>query len=214
MELFEKIAADKAALLVVDMQNDFCHPTGAGSINGGDVSGCVEMAPRLAQLIADARAASVPVIFIRAIHNKWTDSPARKEIIDARPGGICREGSWGAEWYGVAPIDGDPIITKHRYSAFINTDLDLILRAQQRKTIILTGVATNGCVESTARDGFMMDYHMVFVGDCSATSAGIEPHNNTLKNMARGYGVVVNGEDLAKTWSVRTAAPELSAVAG
>jgi ureidoacrylate peracid hydrolase len=103
--------------------------------------------------------------------------------------------------YGVAPEPGDPLVTKHRYSAFINTDLDLILRAQGIKSLILTGVATNGCVESTARDGFMLDYYVVFVDDCSATSAGPGPHAGTLANIGRGFGEVVKAADLMSMWA-------------
>ena len=199
--LTEKAAPGKAALLIVDMQNDFCHPEGAGAVNGGDVSHCVAMAPRLKELIASAREAGVLPIFIRAVHNRWTDSPPRLDRNDGRKAGICREGTWGADWYGVAPEPGDPVVTKHRYSAFINTDLDLILRAQGVKSIILTGVATNGCVESTARDGHMLDYYTVFVDDCSATSGGTEPHGFALKNIGRAFGTVVQGADLMEAWS-------------
>jgi ureidoacrylate peracid hydrolase len=199
--LLEKTDPATTALLVVDMQNDFCHPEGAGAVNGGDVGACVAMAPRLKRLIAAARTMGIQPIFIRAVHNRWTDSPARLDRNHGRRAGICREGTWGAEWYGVAPEPADPIVTKHRYSAFINTDLDLILRAQGIEHLILTGVATNGCVESTARDGFMMDYHIVFVDDCSATSAGPAAHAATVANMGRAFGVVVQSADLLALWS-------------
>ncbi|MCX6021811.1 MAG: cysteine hydrolase, partial [Chloroflexi bacterium] len=111
----------------------------------------------------------------------------------------CLEGSWGFDWYGVGPLPGEAIVTKHRYSAFIGTDLDLILRAQKIETIICTGVVTNACVESTARDGFMMDYHVVFVDDSSATSSP-ETHEGTLQNIRGGFGVVVNAADVTEAW--------------
>lgn len=199
--LAEKVTPGNTALLIVDMQNDFCHPEGAGAVNGGNVSACVAMAPRLKEFIAAARSAGVQPIFIRAVHNKWTDSPPRIDGHHGRRAGVCREGTWGADWYGVAPEDGDPVVTKHRYSAFINTDLDLILRAQRIKNIILTGVATNGCVESTARDGFMMDYFMVYVDDCSATSAGPEAQAMTARNLGRSFGVSVNASDIMEIWA-------------
>jgi ureidoacrylate peracid hydrolase len=214
LSLPEKIAADKAALIVIDMQNDFCHPEGAGGVNGGDTTPCVEMAPRLKQLIADARRAGVQPFFVRAVHNKWTDSPARLDRNHGRKARICDEGTWGADWYGVAPEPGDPVVTKHRYSAFINTDLDLMLRAQGIKTIIMTGVATSGCVESTARDGFMLDYYMVFVDDCSAQSmSGNDAHVATCKIMDRAFGTVVKAADLVEAWGLTPATTERVAVA-
>ena len=60
------------------------------------------------------------------------------------------------------------MILKRRYSGFIGTELDVILRSRGRKTLVMTGIATNGCVEATARDGFMHDYYIVMVDDCCA----------------------------------------------
>jgi ureidoacrylate peracid hydrolase len=197
-----KVCKENAALIVIDVQNDFCHPEGAGGLNGGDVSPQLEMVPRLLKFIDAARAAEVPVIFVRAIHNKWTTSPARtdRRVTNKQHAPTCWEGSWGAEFYLVEPLPGECIVTKHRFSAFINTDLDLILRAQGIKTIIMTGVATTGCVESTARDGFMLDYYMVFVGDCAAQSVAPGRHEMTLRNMAANFGEVCNAKDVEAIW--------------
>lgn len=202
--LEEKVSKENAALIVIDVQNDFCHPKGSGALNGGDVSPCVEMVPRLVKLIDAARTADVPVIFVRAIHNDWTTSAARKAQRSTNGQKIltCWEGTWGAEFYMVEPLPGDCIVTKHRFSAFINTDLDLILRSQGIKTIIMTGVATSGCVESTARDGFMLDYFMVFVGDCAAQSVSPGRHEMTLKNMVH-FGDVCTAADVEQIWAMQ-----------
>ena len=69
----------------------------------------------------------------------------------------CREGSWGADFFdGIAPRANERVVIKHRYSAFINTDLNTILKAKGIESVLLTGVATNVCVESTMRDAFMI----------------------------------------------------------
>ena len=117
----------------------------------------------------------MPVFFIRGVHSEWTDSEVRKERHRSKypsRGSNCQEGTWGAELYGVRPEPGDQMITKNRYSAFINTNLDLNLRAQGIKTIITTGTSTDACVESTARDGFMLDYYVVFVDELPHTATG------------------------------------------
>jgi ureidoacrylate peracid hydrolase len=210
----EKVSKENAALIVIDVQNDFCHPEGSGALNGGDVSPCVEMVPRLVRFIDAARDAGAPVIFVRAIHNDWTTSPARiaqrtknkQEVL------TCWEGTWGAEFYVVQPLPGECIVTKHRFSAFINTDLSLILRSQGIKTIIMTGVATSGCVESTARDGFMLDYYMMFVGDCAAQSVSQGRHEMTLRNM-RGFGDVCTAEEIEQIWAVQAGAQPVHAFA-
>jgi ureidoacrylate peracid hydrolase len=212
----EKVAKDNAAVIVIDVQNDFCHPKGSSALNGSDTSPCVEMVPRLVRLIDAAREAGVPVIFVRAIHNDWTTSAARKAQRDANRQAVptCWEGTWGAEYYLVDPLPGECQVIKHRFSAFIGTDLDLILRSQGIKTIIMTGVATSGCVESTARDGFMMDYNLVFVGDCSAQGVSPGRQEMTLLNMSH-WGDVCKAADIEAIWAEQTAASEpIAAMAG
>jgi ureidoacrylate peracid hydrolase len=158
------------------------------------------MVPRLRRLIDAARAAGTRVIFIQTIHEEATDSeawigrhaPGRKN---------CRPGTWGAELFEVAPREGEPIVIKHRYSAFINTRLDSILRTYKIETLITTGVATNVCVESTARHGYMLDYHVVFPTDCSAAYISAA-HEGTLDNIGRHFGRVVASEEIIAAWGV------------
>jgi ureidoacrylate peracid hydrolase len=201
--LAEKIAPNHAGLVVVDVQNDFCHESGLIARQGRDMRSRQEMVGRLLQLIASAREHAVPVIFLRHINNRNVVSPAsleQKSRMFTGDDTICEEGSWGADFYRVKPQPGEAIVVKHRYSGFIETDLDLILRSKEIKTLIMTGVATNMCVESTARDGFMKDYYIVFVGDCTATSTA-EDHEATLRNIRYGFGVVVNSEEIMASWA-------------
>jgi ureidoacrylate peracid hydrolase len=201
--LEEKVDPRHAALLVIDMQNDFCHDEGGRAKGGHDIKRVQEIVPRLNRLIAEARGAGMPVFFVRGIHSEWTDSEVRKERhqnkYPARRSN-CYEGSWGAELYGVTPEPGDQMITKNRYSAFINTNLDLILRAQGIKSIITTGTSTDACVESTARDGFMLDYYVVFVDDCCG-AATAEAQEGSLRAIRSHFGVVVQSEDVISALS-------------
>ncbi|HEV7918390.1 MAG TPA: isochorismatase family cysteine hydrolase [Solirubrobacterales bacterium] len=205
----EKVAAPHTALLVIDMQNDFCAPGGLVSKDGRDLSAAQAMAERLPGLIERARAAGVLVVFVRNVYTSernaylsdaWLEQAARR-----RAGGytripVCAEGSWEGDFYGeVKPRPGDPIVTKHRYSAFHNTDLDTILRANGIRTIALTGVVTNVCVETTAREGFVRDYYVVVVDDGTAAYAR-EDHDMTLKNIDRFFGEVTTIAELADIW--------------
>ena len=99
----------------------------------------------------------------------------------------------------VEPADGDEVIVKHRYSAFIGTELDTLLRTQGVENLIFAGVTTNVCVESTARDGYMLDYHIVVVEDCTA-SYSEEPHLATLANIRRAFGRVATAEEITSVW--------------
>jgi ureidoacrylate peracid hydrolase len=200
--LREKVDPKNAAVVIVDVQNDFCHSDGASARNGRDVSMAQAMAPNLKRLVDAAREAGSPVVFVRMAQTEHTMSEVSQEhkLRRGTEVPVCVEGTWGVEFYEVEPEPGEAIVTKHRYSAFIGTDLDLVLRSKGVKSLIITGVATNVCVESTARDAFMMDYYVVFVGDCSACSAGIEVHQATLDNIERTFGIVASADEVIACW--------------
>jgi ureidoacrylate peracid hydrolase len=153
--LREHLPRDGTALLVIDMQNDFCHADGALGKRSIDLAPTQAMAPRLVSFITSMRAAQVPILYTQTFHDTWTDSRAWQERQDGRAGALCRTGSWGAEFFGVRPRDDERVVIKHRYDAFYGTDLDLILRARGVHTVLVTGVATNVCVETTAREAFV-----------------------------------------------------------
>lgn len=199
----EKVNPKHTALIVVDVQNDFCHDDCQIAKLGADMSAVQAAVPRIMRLIAAARAAGTLVVFLRAVHTELTESEVwREQWRRSRPGGgpICREGSWGAEFYLVKPEPGEPVVTKHRYSGFINTDLDLILRSRGIRTLIMTGVATEGCVESTTRDGFMLDYYIVFTSDATATYDR-EAHQAAVRTIGRLFGEVCTSEEIIDIWS-------------
>ena len=85
------------------------------------------------------------------------------------------------------------------YSAFIETDLDLILRSRGIRTLIMSGVATDVCVEMTAKVGFLKDYYIVLLRDLTATVYE-ESHNHTLRNIDLFYGEVIDSSDVVKCW--------------
>jgi ureidoacrylate peracid hydrolase len=200
--LEEKVDPRHAALVVVDVQNDFCADDGAMASIGRPVETVQKMVPVLERLIGDARTAGVPVIFVQYGHTPETESEVH---LEQRARGradvvICRQGEWGADFYGVKPEPGEVIIQKHRYSGFIGTDLDLILRSTGRRVLLMTGIATNGCVEATARDGFMHDYYIVLIDDCCSCFSS-ELHQATLQNIRDAYGIVTTADQVAGAWA-------------
>jgi ureidoacrylate peracid hydrolase len=200
-----------AALVVVDMQNDFCHPDGAQAAIGADIRLAAPMAERLEALLAEARDVCLRTIFVRTHHSPWTNS----EVWLGRGSGrhaqadvpLCLPGTWGSDFYaGVqprvsadcSPETSDFVVTKHRYSGFVGTDLELVLRSQQIKTLIMTGTASNGCVEATARDGFHRDHAIVYVSDCSVAST--EARHQECLQRVRGWATVVTADELVRAW--------------
>ncbi len=199
--LQERCSPEVGCLIVVDVQNDFCSPKGAAAQRGNDVAGAMEMVHRLVHLIEEARRVSLPIVYIKTTHSEWTDTPSwlyrKPEGKDVK---TCREGTWGAELYeGIAPLAHERVVIKHRYSAFINTDLNTVLKAKGVESVLVTGVATNVCVETTARDAFMYDYYVTMVSDCSA--AYNQPlHESTLVNIRQHFGLVASSGEIIQTW--------------
>ena len=201
--LSDQVDPRVAALLIIDMQNDFCHPQGVSGKRGRQLTMAIEMAPRLEAFINACRAVGIPAIFVQTIHYPWTDSPSWVRRLQKDPGdSVCRPGTWGAQFYGgIQPRDGEIVITKHRYSAFFGTQLDLMLRSKGIRSLLVSGVGTNVCVESTLRDGYMHDYYIVMLEDCvGATDDGL--HQATLKNVKLHFGAVTTSTEVTKLWSV------------
>jgi ureidoacrylate peracid hydrolase len=198
--LGQLIEPSKTAIIVVDVQNDFCEPEGVCGKAGSDTSAALDMIPALQRLIDAGRAVGSKVVFIQTIHEDCTDSEAWLGRHGDKPRLICRKDTWGADFTGVAPLPGEPVVNKHRYSAFINTRLDTVLRTYKIENLIMTGVSTNVCVESTARQGYMLDYNIVFMSDCTAAYTQVE-HDGTLRNIAKHFGVVTTSKDVIDAWA-------------
>jgi ureidoacrylate peracid hydrolase len=191
----KEVDLSKSAIIVVDMQNDYCHKEGSGALNGGDVTDHYAIVPNMQKLIDTAHEADIPVFFIKTTHDETTNSKVWLSRRIGKKHDTCVTGTWGAEYFGVAPTGKDIEVIKHRYSAFINTDLELKLKALGRETLIMTGVATNVCVESTLRDGFMLDFYTVLVSDCTAAGSKAA-YEATLDNVRKGFGWVTDSSDI------------------
>ncbi len=200
MTLSELVVPSKAAIVVVDVQNDFCDPAGAAAKAGLDTSAAMAMIPTLQRFLEAARAHGTNIIFVQTIHEPSTDSDVwiqRRKNPDARN---CLKGSWGAEFTGLTPLAHEPVVIKHRYSAFVNTRLDSVLRTLKVETLIVLGVATNVCVESTSRHGYMLDYNVVLVSDCSA-AYDQAAHDMTLLVHKKYFGTVASSGAIIESWA-------------
>jgi ureidoacrylate peracid hydrolase len=190
----------RCALLVIDMQNDFCSPEGNMAKIGRDITLIQEMIPYLSRLLEVCRSAGIPIIFTKMIHSAWTDSPVWVDKLRSRN---VRKGTWGCEFYkGFEPHEEDWVIEKHRYSAFINTDLDTVLRARGINTIIVTGVNSDQCVDGTAKHAFQLDYYVFLMKDCIATDS--QTLTQSVLTMAeKSYAWIVSSEEIMEILSKR-----------
>ena len=201
----KRLEPASAAVLVVDVQNDFCDPSGAASASGADTSAVVSMVPRLEQFLARAREVGTKIVFVRSLHDASTDSDvwlARRGANVRRSSLTCRTGSWGAELYRLTPEPQDVVVTKNRYSAFTGTNLDLVLRTARVDSLLFTGVATEVCVESSLRDALFHEYNVTLIEDCCASYHPTN-HRATIEVVGRQFGLVMTSEDVGAAWSSR-----------
>jgi ureidoacrylate peracid hydrolase len=221
--LEDQVQPGHTALVIVDVQNDFVHPDGlVGRITAeGERSsfypesgnlweaypGLPTALERLEGLMDAARDTGAFIVFLRATYDrKYVGASYRvkmeeKGLWDK----LCQEGTFGADFYGnIRPRPGAPgevEVVKHQLSGFWGTDLDQILRRNGVKTVLMTGVATCACVESTARDAFFNDYYVVMVDDCCADWSD-ERHAWSLQFAEWLYGKVTTAERVKNLWGI------------
>lgn len=189
-QLTLKVSA--AALLVIDLQNYFLDEKSHSFIPAG-----AAVISNVQCLIAAFRNASRPVIYTTHVH-KPDGSDAG--IMGWWWGDMIREGHPEAEIYpDVAPQPGEKIITKHRYSAFYNTDFETVLRCAKIEDLVICGVMTNLCCESTARDAYYRDYRVFFLADATATVRQ-EMHLATLMNLGYGFAHIGLTEEILQSF--------------
>lgn len=182
-----EIRADRCALVVVDMQEDFVNPG-----NPMCVPEAYRQVPRVKKLIEGAREADVPVFYTE--HHVGADCSAGfYEYWPPIASGAIKEGEEATRVYhGLDPQPGERIITtKHNYDSFAGTDLDYVLRDRKVETVIVCGTLTNFCVESTARTAYFLGYNVVFGSDVSSTDDALA-HVATLRTMRRGFARVMD----------------------
>lgn len=187
---------DRAALLVIDMQKDFVDE---GAIM--EVAMARHRIPTMRRVIDRCREAGVPVIYTRhVLSDRFEVSPLETAYQPKLKVTGMREGSAGIEIVPeLAPQPNDTVISKHRYDAFHNTQLETLLRnirgSGQVDTVIIIGTVTNICCESTARSAFMRDYKVAFVSDANG---GLDDasHNATLEIISRVFGRVMTAGEL------------------
>jgi len=192
----ELVDVARSAVLVIDMQNDYCHPDGACALSGQDIAQRPAVAANIQRVIDAAHQARRPVLFIKTTHDAANDSPAWLARTRDRPVPICVTGSWGTEYFGVAPAEGDLEIVKHRYDAFVGTDIEMTLRALGCSTLLITGVTTDVCVDSTMRGAFLRDFHCVLLRDCTAAGT-VAAHEAALDVLGRHFGWLADSTEVA-----------------
>lgn len=178
-----------SALLVVDMQLFFLDVASPTYTCGG-----VAIIPTVKRLVDAFRQANRPVIYSRHVHHP---GDLDLGIMGWWWEGKCVEGSPESAIHpDLAPLPAEKVVNKHRYSAFFNTDLDTVLRCLKITDVVIAGVMTNMCCESTARDAYYRDYRVFIPADATGTITE-EMHVASLLNLAFGFAYVTTSAAIA-----------------
>jgi len=181
-----KLDPAKAALLVVDMQEFFLDPSSPTY-----TCGAAAILPSVRKLLKAFRDAKRPVIFTKHVHHP---DDLDSGIMAWWWKGKCLEGSPESEVHpSIAPRPNEKVVYKHRYSAFYNTDLETVLRCLKAEDIVIAGVMTNMCCESTARDAYYRDYRVFLPADGTGTINEVM-HVASLLNLSYGFALVTTSD--------------------
>lgn len=176
-------------LMVIDVQTDYCLPSGALGQMGRDMTPIVAMIERLKTFVAHAREAGVPVVFIR------TETKT-----------LCRPGTPGAELC-LQPAPGDLVLTKYAYGALDSLLIRGTIHSLAPERLLIAGVDTHICVESTVRQAHDIGYDVTVIADLVATRGeNAAFHANSLQVMKKYFADVKTSTEVEREWQTPVAA--------
>ncbi|MDX8436518.1 cysteine hydrolase [Mesorhizobium abyssinicae] len=216
------IVPAQTAIIVVDMQNAFASAGGMFDLAGFDISGAAPAIEANKRLLAAARKAGLTVVYLQMSYRPDlgdagdASSPNyHKELgmvlMRQRPelrGNLLIDNSW--DWQivdALKPEPGDQIIRKSRYSGFCSTGLEAYLRARNIRHLLFSGVATNVCVDATARDAYMLEFWPVLVEDAMNHSGPDFNRQATLWNFENAFGWVTRTDMVVEALRAKAAQP-------
>ncbi len=208
------VDAAKSALLIVDMQNDFCTKGGWLDFRGIDISPNRKPIAPLAPVIEAFRASKIPVVWVnwgvrkdllnispslRHAHNPRGDEPGIARPVPGTRSEVIAAGSWGAQVVNeINPGQRDVQIVKHRFSAFWDTETDSVLRNMGIKTLFIGGVNMDQCVMTTLEDASFLGYDTILIEDCTATTSPEFCVQAVLYNVKLLFGFVTESAAILK----------------
>jgi nicotinamidase-related amidase len=201
--LRERLNSGRAAFLFVDMQNDFVSPEGKMAGFGFEIGEVRDSVGPMRRLLEAARANGYLVIHT-AVINELGQNSAAWTAFWGEPT-VTLPGSWGAAHIDeLAPAEGEPVIAKYAYGAFVGTNLDTILRSRGIDTLVVAGTDLNICAGDTLHHAFALGYHVVGVADCLACfSKHDRKHARQLKEaglylIENHYGLVASSDQIIR----------------
>ncbi|MFL2770982.1 MAG: cysteine hydrolase family protein [Rhodospirillaceae bacterium] len=200
-----ELSRDGTVLIVVDMQNSFCADDGGCGKPGLPIQNLQTAIEPCVELVKAARAANIPVIYTRYMYRPdYADGGVliKHLLPDLKDAKALQAGTWDVEVIPeLEPQDEDFIVDKNRPSSFYATNLETILSGLDADSLVVCGVTTNCCVESTVRDASQRDYKTFVVQDAVA-ELDDERHQVALRSMDMLFADLVTVNDVAIAWGV------------
>ena len=199
------IAPSRTALVLIDFQVDFALPDGQMAKEGADISSALRAVKQAETLAEAARVAGVMLVFTCSIALPGKEGAVLEEA-KARRGEqdkprLCLEGTRGAEFVGPQPRHGELVVSKQRYSIFHGTGLDAALKAKNIDTLVITGLTTECCVQSSVWAAFERKFHIFIAADACAAYE-YDQHQVALKAMALSGANRTTTADIRAAWKV------------
>jgi ureidoacrylate peracid hydrolase len=194
------ISPARTALIVIDCQVDFGAPDGEMARRGADMTAPQAALVKAASLTDAARAAGVPVVFVRLVTRGESKiaREAKQRRGDDEPE-LCVEGTRGADFIGPQPQVGETVVSKTLFSAFARTGLAEQLQAEGLDTLVLAGLTTECCIQSSAWDAFEHDFHVFIAGDaCAAYEEAL--HRHALRALELSGATVADSAEFVVSW--------------
>lgn len=215
-----RVDLNKVACLVVDMQNDFCHPDGWLASIGVDITPARAPIPAIQTLLPQLRAAQIPILWVnwgnrpdllnisaglRHVYNPTGQGVGLGDPLPTNGAPVLTKGSWAAAVVDeLAPHPEDIWVDKYRMSGFWDTPLDSILRNLGKTTLLFAGVNLDQCVMATLQDANFLGYDCILLRDCSATTSPDYCVQATIYNVNQCFGFVSDAEHLGKALDTTT----------
>ena len=210
--LEELVDSKHTALLLIDLQNDYFIPGGYGDKLGGDSSILHQIVPPTKRTLEAARCTGILVVHVQATYlpDHLAESPAylRLQLLrtNYRSGTTFKglptraiEGTWGWQIIDeLTPLPNEIVVKKNRSSAFMGSNLDMILRSNGIRSVVIVGQTTDSCVLSTAKDAGFFDYYPILVRDCIASPRS-KNHDAALIILSWDIDVV-DSQELIEIW--------------
>ena len=200
----------QTGILIVDMQNAFLEKGGYCDLLGHDLPRFRKSIEPTRKISAAARRKGRPVIYLYIVHYPTDDGGGPESVFWHKEASLklyrqhpeyedrlLLPGSWGAQMIKeLAPEDKDPLIEKPRYGGFFDTNLDTVLKRYSLRYLLVTGVMTNCCVESTIRESYVRGYFPIMVSDATANGGPDFIQDATIFNVKSFFGWVTSSEDV------------------